>query len=157
MSNIPGDFAKPTKTKAYAANVASGPLTPFTVTRRACGPNDVVIAIKYAGICHSDIHQVRTCLVYLMLITSLFQVRQEWGPAIYPMVPGHEIGGHVLAVGKNVKKFTVGDSVGVGCIVDRFYLRSRYRRRAGHSRGEYPACSVQGILKLNARSPETGN
>jgi len=45
-------------------------------------------------------------------------VRQEWGPAIYPMVPGHEIGGHVLAVGKNVKKFTVGDSVGVGCIVD---------------------------------------
>lgn len=60
------------------------------------------IKIAYAGICHSDIHQART----------------EWGPAIFPMVPGHEIAGTVCAVGKNVNKFKIGDHVGVGCFVE---------------------------------------
>lgn len=81
---------------------ASGPLVPHTIEIRACNKDDVQIAIKYAGICHSDIHQVR----------------EEWGPAIFPMVPGHEIAGIVTAVGENVTKFTVGQKVGVGCMVE---------------------------------------
>lgn len=79
----------------------SAPFQKHTITRRACTDTDVVIDIKYAGICHSDIHQVR----------------EEWGPAIFPMVPGHEIAGVVLAVGSKVSKFTVGQVVGVGCMV----------------------------------------
>jgi D-arabinose 1-dehydrogenase-like Zn-dependent alcohol dehydrogenase len=75
---------------------------PHKIKRRAVGPNDVAIEIKYAGICHSDIHQAR----------------EEWGPAIFPMVPGHEIAGFVMAVGAKVKTFSVGDRVGVGCMVD---------------------------------------
>lgn len=66
------------------------------------GARDVAIAIAYCGVCHSDIHQARN----------------EWGGATYPMVPGHEIVGHVTAVGKEVTKFKVGDMVGVGCMVD---------------------------------------
>jgi len=81
---------------------ASQPFQPYTITRRACGPDDVVIDVKYAGICHSDIHQVR----------------EEWGPAIFPMVPGHEVGGKVAQVGANVTAFKVGDTAGVGCMVD---------------------------------------
>jgi len=102
MSAIPGDFSKPTECKCYVSKVAKGPLEPSVITRRACSYNDVVIGVKFAGICHSDIHQVK----------------EEWGPGNFPMVPGHEIGGVVLAVGKNVTKFTVGQHVGVGCIVD---------------------------------------
>jgi uncharacterized zinc-type alcohol dehydrogenase-like protein len=96
------DFTKPFECKCFAAMAASGPLVPHTITRRACHSNDVVIDIQYAGICHSDIHQVR----------------EEWGPAVFPMVPGHEIIGYVSAVGDKVTKFTVGQTVGVGCMVD---------------------------------------
>jgi uncharacterized zinc-type alcohol dehydrogenase-like protein len=91
-----------TNTKAYAAQTKTSPLAPFAIDRREPGPNDVAIAIKFCGICHSDVHQVR----------------DEWGGSLYPMVPGHEIVGHVTAVGNNVKKFKVGDTVGVGCMVD---------------------------------------
>lgn len=90
------------ETKGYAAMHAKGPLVPYTFKRRAVGDNDVHIETKFAGICHSDIHQAR----------------EEWGPAIFPMVPGHEIAGVVVAVGKNVKNFVVGDHAGVGCFVD---------------------------------------
>jgi uncharacterized zinc-type alcohol dehydrogenase-like protein len=90
------------ETKAYATKVAKGPLEPFTVTRRAVAPDDVKIDIKFAGICHSDIHQARG----------------EWGGEQFPMVPGHEIGGVVVEVGSSVTKFKVGDHVGVGCMVD---------------------------------------
>lgn len=96
------DFSAPQEVKAYAAHVASGPISPFTVTRRAPGPNDVVIDIQYAGICHSDIHTVR----------------DEWGPASYPLVPGHEIGGKIVFVGDKVTRAKVGDTAGVGCMVD---------------------------------------
>ena len=89
-------------TKAYAAQSATSPLAPFTFHRRDPKPNDVVIEIAYSGICHSDIHTARS----------------EWGPAYYPCVPGHEIVGKVIAVGKKVKKFKVGDLAGVGCFVD---------------------------------------
>jgi len=89
-------------TKAYAATSANEPLVPFQISRRDVGPNDVFIDIAYCGICHSDIHQARN----------------EWGSSTYPMVPGHEIVGTVKEVGKDVKKFKVGDTVGVGCMVD---------------------------------------
>lgn len=86
----------------YAAKQAKAPLEPFTFERRDPGANDVVIEILYSGVCHSDIHQVR----------------DEWGGAIFPMVPGHEIVGRVTAVGIAVTKFAVGDLAGVGCMVD---------------------------------------
>jgi uncharacterized zinc-type alcohol dehydrogenase-like protein len=72
------------------------------VERRDVGPNDVLIDIAYAGICHSDIHQAR----------------EEWGRAIFPMVPGHEIAGIVREIGAGVSKHAVGDRVGIGCFVD---------------------------------------
>lgn len=90
------------KTKAYAAPSATSPLQPYSFERREPRPDDVVIEIAYCGICHSDIHTARG----------------EWGPTSYPCVPGHEIVGKVVQVGKKVKKFKVGESVGVGCFVD---------------------------------------
>ncbi len=89
-------------TKAYAAESADKPLTPFEFNRREVGPSDVLIDILFCGICHSDIHQVRN----------------EWGQSLYPMVPGHEIVGIVGQIGNKVKKFKIGDKVGVGCLVD---------------------------------------
>jgi len=91
-----------TACKCYAALVPAGPLVPHTIERRAPGAHDVAIDIKFAGICHSDVHQAR----------------EEWGSGIFPMVPGHEIGGVVTAVGESVTKYKVGDKVGVGCMVD---------------------------------------
>ena len=90
------------ETKGYAAQQAGAVLAPFTFERRAVGSKDVLIRIRYCGVCHSDIHQAR----------------DEWGGAIFPMVPGHEIVGTVERVGSDVKKFKAGDSVGVGCFVD---------------------------------------
>ncbi|CAN3128179.1 NAD(P)-dependent alcohol dehydrogenase [Mycobacterium sp. smrl_JER01] len=87
---------------AYAATAVDAPLTRTTVTRREVGSHDVAFDIHYAGICHSDIHTVRG----------------EWGPAAYPVVPGHEIAGVVTEVGSEVTRFAVGDRVGVGCFVD---------------------------------------
>jgi alcohol dehydrogenase (NADP+) len=87
---------------AFAATSATEPLTKTTITRRDPGPRDVAIEIKFAGICHSDIHTVRA----------------EWGEPNYPVVPGHEIAGIVTAVGPEVTKYQVGDRVGVGCFVD---------------------------------------
>lgn len=90
------------KTKSYAAFSATTPLQPFQFERRSPGPNDVLIEIHYCGICHSDIHTARG----------------EWGPTHYPCVPGHEIVGKVIQVGKKVQKFKVGEFAGVGCFVD---------------------------------------
>ena len=87
---------------AYAT---AGPKAPFektTIQRRDLGPSDVLIKIAYAGICHSDIHTAR----------------EEWGEAIFPLVPGHEIAGMVEEIGSDVTKYQVGDRVGVGCMVD---------------------------------------
>jgi len=88
-------------TKAYGAHAADKPLEPIAIQRRAPGPNDVQIDIAYCGVCHSDLHTVRS----------------EWGGTLYPCVPGHEIVGRVTAVGGGVGKFKVGDVVGVGCLV----------------------------------------
>ena len=89
-------------TKAYAAPAVNVPLAPFNFERREVGPHDVLIDIQFCGVCHSDLHQVR----------------DEWGGAKFPMVPGHEIVGRVTQVGSHVKNFKVGDIAGVGCMVD---------------------------------------
>lgn len=91
-----------TTVAAYAAPAAKAPLERTTIERREVREHDVLIDIKFAGICHSDIHQVQ----------------EGWGEAIFPMVPGHEIAGIVSEVGPGVTKFAVGDRVGVGCMVD---------------------------------------
>jgi len=90
------------QSKGYAVLEASKPLVPFTFDRRDLRENDVALSVSYAGICHSDIHQAR----------------EEWGPALFPMVPGHEIAGVVTAVGTKVSKFKVGDRIGVGVFID---------------------------------------
>ncbi|MDQ4501182.1 NAD(P)-dependent alcohol dehydrogenase [Sinomonas sp. ASV322] len=87
---------------AYAAVSATAPLEPVTITRRNVGPKDVLIDIRYAGICHSDIHTVR----------------EDWGPLRHPLVVGHEIVGIVAEVGSEVTRHAVGDRVGVGCLVN---------------------------------------
>ena len=91
-----------TKTRGYAAQSATSPLTPFDFERREPGPHDVQIEILYCGICHTDLHQARN----------------HWGGSMYPMVPGHEIVGRVTRVGAMVTKFKVDDFAGVGCMVD---------------------------------------
>ncbi|CAG0978380.1 alcohol dehydrogenase (NADP+) [Phycisphaerales bacterium] len=89
-------------TPAFAAQSASTPLAPFSITRRDPGPRDVQIEITHCGVCHTDIHFVKN----------------EWGFTVYPCVPGHEIVGRVTKVGNQVQGFKAGDRVGVGCLVD---------------------------------------
>jgi len=89
------------RTKAYGAVAGDKPLEPMIIERRQPGPRDVQIEIAFCGVCHSDLHQARS----------------EWEGTLYPCVPGHEIVGHVAAVGESVSKFKVGDTVGVGCMV----------------------------------------
>src|SRR6478672_5473034 len=90
------------RTAALSAASAGAPLQATTIETRELRDDDVLIDVTFAGICHSDIHQVR----------------EEWGPAIFPMVPGHEIAGVVSAVGSGVTRYQLGDRVGVGCMVD---------------------------------------
>src|ERR1700748_2826050 len=88
--------------KGYAAQSADKDLTPWGFERREVGPHDVQIEIQFCGVCHSDLHQIKN----------------DWFPGIFPMVPGHEIVGRVVKVGDHVKKFNVGDLAGTGCMVD---------------------------------------
>jgi uncharacterized zinc-type alcohol dehydrogenase-like protein len=96
------DILAATPCHGYAARSAASPLAPFDFTRRALRPDDVRIEIRYCGVCHSDLHASRN----------------DWGNAIYPVVPGHEIVGQVTAVGPEVTRYAVGDWVAVGCMVD---------------------------------------
>ena len=116
------------ETPAYAATVAGARLAPFSIERREPGPSDVLIDITHCGVCHSDIHQARA----------------EWGPAIFPMVPGHEIVGRVARVGDAVRKFRVGDAVGVGVMVDAC------RHCADCADGEEQYCSVGTVWTYNS-------
>jgi len=97
-------MAKPIcySTKAFSTVSASSPLSAAMIERRTPSASDVQIKILFCGVCHSDLHFARN----------------EWGFTQYPAVPGHEIVGRVTAVGSGVKKFKVGDTVGVGCLVD---------------------------------------
>jgi len=90
------------QTQAYAAPAGDKPFAPLTIERREPGPHDVQIDIAFCGVCHSDLHTARG----------------EWGGTQFPCVPGHEIVGTVSAVGGEVSRFSVGDTVGVGCMVD---------------------------------------
>jgi alcohol dehydrogenase (NADP+) len=90
------------KSKAYGVETATSSFKSMNIERRDPRADDVVIKIAYCGICHSDIHTARG----------------EWGPTGYPCVPGHEIVGEVIQVGKKVKRFKLGDAVGIGCFVD---------------------------------------
>jgi len=90
------------KTPAWAAPSATEPLAPFAIERREPGPHEVLIDIRYCGVCHSDLHMAR----------------DEWGGSRFPVVPGHEIVGHVKQVGSAVERWRVGDTVGVGCFID---------------------------------------
>jgi uncharacterized zinc-type alcohol dehydrogenase-like protein len=90
------------KSRGLAVDSATSPLKTFEFDRREIGAHDVGLDVKYAGICHSDIHTARG----------------EWGSVLYPLVPGHEVAGVVTAIGSAVKKFKVGDLIGVGVFVD---------------------------------------
>ena len=91
-----------TTVNAWGAAHAGAPLAPMTIERREPGAHDVVLDVLFCGVCHSDIHQAR----------------DEWSGAMFPMVPGHEVVGRVIAVGSEAKKFKVGDIAGIGCMVD---------------------------------------
>ena len=91
-----------TFTQAYAAKEKASLLSRFSLERREVGSDDIQITIDYCGVCHSDLHMVN----------------DDWGMSVYPLVPGHEIIGHVTNVGENVQNFKSGDRVGVGCFVD---------------------------------------
>lgn len=139
-STTMNEFTAPSTCKCYWAPSAGASLVPSTIPRRALGPDDVAIDIKFAGICHSDIHQAR----------------EEWGPAIFPMVPGHEIGGIVAAVGSNVTKYSVGDTVGVGCLVDSCLTCQPCVD------GEEQYCAAGGVYTYNStykfpHSPQAGD
>jgi alcohol dehydrogenase (NADP+) len=115
--------------RGYAALQARAPLTPFAFERRDVGPHDVQIEIAYCGVCHSDLHQVR----------------DEWGGALFPMVPGHEIVGRVTAIGSAVTTFHVGDLAGVGCMVDSC------RSCASCADGEEQYCTGGTVYTYNSR------
>lgn len=95
-------MSKNIKSKGYAGKDEQGKLVSWNFERRPVGDNDIMIDVKFCGICHSDIHTIKG----------------HWGKQQYPQVPGHEIAGIVSAVGKNVTKFKVGDQAGVGCMVN---------------------------------------
>jgi uncharacterized zinc-type alcohol dehydrogenase-like protein len=119
-------------TKAFAAPAAKVPLAPFSFDRRAPGDNDVAIEIKFCGICHTDIHQVR----------------DEWGAGMYPMVPGHEIAGVVTSVGSKVSNLKAGDHVGIGCFVDSCRTCTECRK------GEEQYCSVGTVFTYASKDKE---
>jgi len=90
------------QSKGYAAQTPESDLAAWDFERREVGPHDVQLEILFCGVCHSDLHQIKN----------------EWFPGIFPMVPGHEIVGKVIKVGDHVKNFKLGDLAGVGCMVD---------------------------------------
>lgn len=122
------------KTVGYAAQSAIAPLGSFNFDRREPGAHDVQIEILYCGVCHSDLHIVRN----------------EWKNTTYPLVPGHEIVGHVANIGNEVKTFKVGDKVGVGCMVDSCRTCSNCRE------GFEQFCDNEIIFTYNSPEKQTG-
>jgi len=124
------------KCKGYAALEARAPLGPYSFERRKPREHDIVIDIKYCGVCHSDIHQTR----------------DEWSnyqeESIFPMVPGHEIAGIVEAVGSKATKYKIGDKVGAGCFVDSCRACPECRQ------GLEQYCTVQTVWTYNGRDKE---
>ncbi|WP_338872870.1 NAD(P)-dependent alcohol dehydrogenase [Myxococcus stipitatus] len=119
--------------RGYAAPDARSPLAPFQFERREPGPNDVQLDVLFCGICHSDLHQAR----------------DEWGGALFPMVPGHEIVGRVTRVGAKVSRFKAGDTVGIGCMVDSC------RACASCKEGLEQYCEKGPVYTYNSREKES--
>lgn len=122
------------RTAAYAAAHAGAPLAPHLIERRAPRAGEVLIDICFCGVCHSDLHQVR----------------DDWGRARFPMVPGHEITGRVARVGAGVTRFRVGDAVGVGTFVDSC------RECPSCREGEEPYCDAGFVPTYNGVERDTG-
>jgi alcohol dehydrogenase (NADP+) len=123
------------QSRGYAAQEARARLAPFQFERRDPRPHDVVVEIQYCGVCHSDIHQVRN----------------EWNEGVYPMVPGHEIVGRVVGIGASVKKFKVGDTAGVGVMVDSCRVCESCKA------GEEQYCETGAVGTYNGRDRQTGD
>ncbi|HTB96127.1 MAG TPA: NAD(P)-dependent alcohol dehydrogenase [Terracidiphilus sp.] len=121
--------------KGFAAHTAQTPLAPYSFSRREPGSTEIVIDTLYCGVCHSDLHMARN----------------EWGNAVYPMVPGHEIVGRVIATGNSSKKFKVGDIASVGVIVDSC------RHCAPCNRGEEHFCLEGSTLTYAAKDRVDGS
>ena len=121
--------------RAYAAQTSTSQLAPWNFERRAVGPHDVLIEIRYCGVCHTDIHFLRNDL----------------GFSVYPIVPGHEIVGIVTRTGAHVKKFSEGDIVGVGCLVESCRVCSNCKE------GEEQYCLNGAVYTYNGIEKETGN
>ena len=126
--------------KGFAVFEEKGHFQPYNFSRHAVGDNDIQIEILYAGICHSDLHHVFG----------------DWGEEEYPMVPGHEIAGRVVAVGKNVTRFKVGDYAGIGCMIGS----CRHCDACGHGLEQYCEAGgshTQGILPFFLGDVEYGH
>ena len=124
-----------TTTAAYAARSATSGVAPFSIERRDPRPDDVVIDIDYCGVCHTDIHFVEN----------------DWGMTVYPVVPGHEIIGRVRSTGNNVTGFSVGERVGVGCLVDS----CRQCEACGEGLEQY--CTGGNVLTYNGQDRHDGS
>jgi uncharacterized zinc-type alcohol dehydrogenase-like protein len=122
------------KTIGYAARSAGAPLAPFRFERRELRANDIAMEILYCGICHTDLHQARN----------------DWGWSVYPLVPGHEIVGRVIAVGGGVTRHQVGDAVAVGCMVDSCQHCDQCRK------GEEQLCREGNTQTYNDKDRITG-
>jgi alcohol dehydrogenase (NADP+) len=126
--------SKPMRTNGFACTSADAPLAPFAFDRRSPRPNDVVMEVLYCGICHSDLHQCRN----------------DWGWSTYPVIPGHEIVGRVVEVGKDVRGYKVGDAVAVGCMVDSCQHCDQCRK------GEEQLCREGNTQTYNGKDRITG-
>lgn len=124
-------------TIGYAADGANAPLKPYSFRRRALRPDDIRMEVLYCGVCHSDMHQARNDW-------------SDWGPTVYPVVPGHEIVGRVVAVGNAVSRYKVGDAVAVGCLVDACMVCDQCRA------GEEMFCREGATATYNGRDRVTG-
>jgi uncharacterized zinc-type alcohol dehydrogenase-like protein len=120
------------QTKGYAAKNAETDLAPWTFERKALGPHDILIEIAYCGVCHSDLHQIKN----------------DWFPGIFPMVPGHEIVGRIVQTGNHVSKFKTGDLSGVGVMVDSC------RTCTDCQNGQEQFCSVSPVQTYNGLDHE---
>lgn len=121
--------------KGYAAHNAQSPLAPHNFSRREPGPTEIVVDVLFCGVCHSDLHMVRN----------------EWGNAIYPMVPGHEIVGRVVQAGNSSRKFRIGDLAAIGVIIDSC------RHCAPCNRGEEHFCVEGSTLTYAAKDRVDGS
>ncbi len=137
MPEAARNTAKTTEARAYAAASAKSPLAPMRIRRREPGQRDIQLEVLYCGVCHSDLHQARN----------------EWEtamPTVYPCVPGHEIVGRVMRVGREVHRFKEGDLAAVGCLVDSCRTCSACRE------GEEQFCESQATFTYNAPDPHLG-